>query len=150
AVEAFQRAAGLLADLPGQKLDLAQTHNDLGVALRAAGRGPEAIRAHRKALGLLAEAGGSAPARLEQARAHNLLGALEGRTLRPRQAEKSQRAALETLEGLLKEDKNHPEYRHLLARATHDLSLVQWLDRAAEAGKTKQKALEVMERLAGD
>jgi serine/threonine protein kinase len=152
AAQALERSAALLGDDPDRWLERARTHNDLGVALRSSGRLPAAWREHATALALL-PTGETAPARarLERARACNLRGAVEVRQLRLPDAEASQRAALGLLGGLIEEDKKHPDYRHLFARATHDLAVVlRMQERRGEVAPLWAQALEALEKLAGD
>jgi serine/threonine protein kinase len=150
----FEKSVELLEAQLDQKLELARTHNDLGVALRQAGRLSAALAAHGKALdGLQKGATPQVPAliRLEQARAYNLRGTLETRQLRFHDAEASQRQALDLLGRLVEEDKKHPGYRHLLARASFDLAVVAWRGEGRpEAHELRATALEVLGKLAED
>src|SRR5262249_9095473 len=123
ATEALEKAAGLLGG--AEALERARIHNDLGLALRGAGRVAEAARAFQQALDRLAgEPGGDAAGRLERARAHNLLGTMQWRLQNLAAAERSQRTALKVLEELTAEAPDHPEYRHAQARVYHNLGLV--------------------------
>ena len=145
---AFRRAAELLRELE-QPLELAQVHNDLGVVLRSSGRLPAARIEHERAAQLLT--GDDDPAaRLELARAYNLQGVVELRTLRFAQAEKSQRAALKLLEQLVGEESENPAYRHTLARVYNDLSIALLPRDRAESLKARNQAQTLLEKLVAE
>jgi serine/threonine protein kinase len=164
AVAALTRAAEILAAEPEQRVELAQTYNDLGVALRAAGKTPEALRSHAQAREILDAWPEPAPlrVRLELARTLTLMVPLElrqtgpGSTPEQRQAalalaEQTQRGALQLLDQLVEEDGANPECRHLLARATYGLSGMMWgRTRRDEAALARARALEIQEKLAAD
>jgi serine/threonine protein kinase len=151
AVQALRRSSELLGN-EIQALESARLHNELGVALRGAGRPGEAGKEHQRALDELAKIQpASAEVRHEQARAHNLLGALQWRLLRPGPAEASQRTALVLMEKLVEQDAKNPEYRHTQARAYHDLSLaLRQQEKRPEANEANGKALAILEALADD
>ena len=151
AEQAFRRSLELLGRMPGQDLERAQVMNDLGVTLRAAGRLPDALKSHQEALKVLeGDAGRSAVGKLESARTHSSIGALQWRLLRPLPAESSQRKALEVLAELMQEDPDNPSVRHAQARAYHDLSLSFLRRNRPEAATARQQAQEILEQLAAE
>jgi serine/threonine protein kinase len=151
AEEALRKAGELLDGLV-QPLERARLHNELAVVLRAARRPGDAVREHQKALDVLRGIkDASAEVRHEQARAHNLLGAVQWRQQRAALAEKNQRTALAMLEKLVQEEPKSPAYRHTQARAYHDLSVVLWPgEQRPEAMEARTKAVEILEGLAAE
>jgi serine/threonine protein kinase len=151
AEEALRKAGDLLAG-QAQPLERAQLHNERAVVLRAARRPGDAVREHHKALEVLRGIKDpSAEVRHEQARAHNLLGAVQWRQQRAVLAEKNQRTALAMLEKLVQEEPKNPAYRHTQARSNHDLSVVLWPgEQQPQAAKARTKAVEILEALAAE
>jgi serine/threonine protein kinase len=151
AVQALRKAAAL-GDGGAGPLDRARLHNELGTALRGTGRLGEASKEHRRALAALAQPPqAGADVRHEQARSHNLLGAIQVRMLDLGAAEQSQRTALALLAKLVEQDAKSPEHRHTQARAYRDLSVALRLrEKRAEAGEASGKALAILEALAAD
>jgi tetratricopeptide (TPR) repeat protein len=133
--------------------DLAKSHNDLGLLLRATGRPKDAETAWRDALDLRKALADGFPAvpgyRADLATTHNNLGALLAVMGRHKEAEVAFRDALDLQKALAADFPAVPAYRDALASSHHNLGILLGdTGRPQEAEAAQRAALDLQKALA--
>jgi tetratricopeptide (TPR) repeat protein/tRNA A-37 threonylcarbamoyl transferase component Bud32 len=159
---AYRRALGLREELvadfptvPAYRQALASSHNNLAIALQAAGKQPAADQAYRDALAVQEKLVADFPRipafRRELASSLNNRGILLQQTNRPAEAEKAYRDALARQEKLADEFPQAPEYRQDQASALINLTVtLEATQRPTEAEEACKKGLALREKLVAD
>jgi tetratricopeptide (TPR) repeat protein len=140
---------------PDYRQELATSHNNLGLLLRATGRPQEAEAAFRQALKLYEQLATDFPTRPDYrqglAMSHHNLGYLLQTTGRLQEAQAAYRQALKLQEQLAAEFPTRPDYRQELARSHNNLGyLLQTTGRLQEAEAAYRQALKLQEQLVAD
>jgi hypothetical protein len=141
--------------VPEYRLDLASSHNDLGILLAETGRRGEAEAAYRAALALHQPLAAAFPAVPQYhqllAHTHNNLGILLKDMDRAKEAEAAYRDALALYQPLAADFPAAPQYRRDLARSNLNLgTLLEDTGRLKEAEAAFADALAIRKHLAAD
>jgi eukaryotic-like serine/threonine-protein kinase len=148
----------LAADFPSRpefRQDLASSHNNLGILLKATGRPKEAETAYTDAVALQKQLAADFPTRPEfrqdLASSHNSLGILLKATGRPTEAETAYKGALAIQKQLAADFPTRPDLRRDLAECQVNLGiLLDDTGRPDEAETAYADSLAIQKQLAAD
>jgi serine/threonine protein kinase/tetratricopeptide (TPR) repeat protein len=154
AIAGYAQLAADYPTVPQYRLELAKSHNSLGILLKDLGQHAEAEAAWRHALAIQEKLAADYPAvpryRLDLASSHNNLGTLLADLDQRAEAEAAYRQAL-AIQEKLAADYPLPLYRMALATSHNNLgNLLAGLGQHAEAEAAYRQALAIQEKLAAD